>query len=387
MRMLAFLMLSVTALAADVKQFGAVGDGVADDTKAILKAAADCKSKLKAIQPKGGSFQGSCPELYFPAGKYKISQTITLCPYQAVRGEDAILVQSADKAILDFVGGYQNRVTGMQFVGGTRQIQYSNANVDSSFLTLRDCSFQSWSEYAVWAEGTVDDLHLSATLSVSRCRFDGGRAIYTHCDTTQVSDCEAHFRGASVPNGAAWICNKGYIRPNGQPYSYGGALGLNNLTLVPCPPLTPMEDGSAPKTINAYWIDNGGTVVCERVRFSGEGGGIPVVLQRAPINTRNPWKGSKVVLNACQVSCGQDADGMAGVVTLKGGFPQHLRITSCDSLVSNHIPVIRVAEGYDLGADVAAIPVPSLPMYSIILQGNQLYVDQPIPIPLLPFVK
>ena len=376
-------------LAVNPKDFGAIGDGVADDTAAIVAAVAECKSKLKAIAPVGGSYMGSCPELFFPSGKYKISAAITLNPYQSVRGEDAIIVQS-DPSSPIFVcdGGYQNRFAGMQFVGGSRQVTFSNANIDSSFLTFRDCAFQAWSEWSIWAEGTVDDLHLSTTLKVDRCRFDGGQAIYTHCDTTQVSDCEVHFRGPSIPPNGAWIKNAGFLRQNGV-YSYGGSLGLSNLTLVPAAPVVPAEDGSAPKTVPAYWIDNGGSVVCDRVRFSGEGAGVPILYHRAPVNLRNPWRGSKVVFDSCQLSCGQDADPTAAVVTLAGGFPQCLRFTGNHGLVSNKIPYIRVAPGYNISADIKAIKASaaaSLPMYSISYQNNQT-IAAPSVADLNPFVK
>lgn len=382
------LLLFLCLLAANPRDFGAVGDGVADDTAAIQAAANDCKSKLKVIQPTGGSYMGSCPELFFSAGKYRVSRSIQLCPYQTVRGEDSILIQAEpDASILEFNGGYQNRIIGMQFVGGSKQVVFSNANVDSSFLTFRDCAFQSWSEYSVVADGTVDDHHLSATLSFHRCRWDGARAIYTHCDTTQLNDCEAHFRGKNIPQDGGWIANAGFMRPNGI-YSYGGTLGLYNVTLVPAAPLVPAEDGSAPKLVNAYWIENGGSVVAERVRFSGEGAGVAPIIHRAPVNTRSPYRGSKIAIHACQVSCGQDADSKSAVVTLRGGFPQCLRITACDGLVSSSIPWIRVYPGYNLSADVASImkPASSLSQYTITIQGNQSFTSQPIPTPLQQFV-
>lgn len=379
----------MVAFGADVKGFGAIGDGVTDDTAAIQAAADDCKAKIKAIQPTGGSYQGTSPELFFPSGKYRISAAILLSPYQTARGEDAILIQ-ADQAspIFRFDWGYQNKICGLQFVGGSRQVTFANANIDSSFLTFRDCSFQGWQEFAVFAEGTVDDLHLSTTLSFDRCRWDGGRAVYTHCDTTQISNSEVHFRGSTIPNGGAWITNKGFPRPGGV-YSRGGTVGLSNITFVPAAPIVPKEDGTAPKTVNAYWIENGGNVVCDRIRFGGEGAGVPIINHVAPISLSYPYSGSKVILSACQVSCGQDADGTAAILTVRGGFPQCLRITACDGLISNKIPIVRVADGYNLGSDVQKLAAlkTAAAMYSITIQGNQIFASQPIPVPLQPFVK
>lgn len=57
-----------------VKDFGAVGDGVADDTAAIQAA-------INAVNAKGGG------TLYFPQGRYKLTATITLKPGVSILGE------------------------------------------------------------------------------------------------------------------------------------------------------------------------------------------------------------------------------------------------------------------------------------------------------------
>src|SRR5690242_1429764 len=94
--------------------FNAVGDGVADDTAAIQAAANFCNSKLQLSLPSSGQYQGTSPELLFPNGKYKLSGSITIGSYQSIRGEDAIIVQTASVPVLVYNNCYQNRITGMQ---------------------------------------------------------------------------------------------------------------------------------------------------------------------------------------------------------------------------------------------------------------------------------
>ncbi len=179
----------------------------------------------------------------------------------------------------------------------------------------------------------------------------------------------------------------GFQRSNGI-YSYGRTLEMYNLTQAPVAPIVPAEDVSAPKQVNSYWIDNGGSVVAERVRFSGEGAGVAPILHRAPVNIRSTFRGSKVALHACQVSCGQDPDNKSAVITLIQGFPQCLRITACDGLASQSIPRIRVAPGYNPSADVASIAKveSSINQYTITIQANHLFSAQAIPTTLQQFV-
>jgi hypothetical protein len=64
---------------ATVKDFGAVGDGIADDTAAINRALYQlyCREVNPAIRR----------SLFFPAGVYKVTDTIVIPPYATLKGE------------------------------------------------------------------------------------------------------------------------------------------------------------------------------------------------------------------------------------------------------------------------------------------------------------
>lgn len=368
---LAAIIAGASCFGADVKQFGAVGDGIANDTAAIQAAAADCTAKIRAIQPAGGSYMGCCPELYFPSGKYKISSEISLNGYQVVRGDDAILIQdSPGQRIFVFGGCYRNKVSGMQFLNGSRQIAFANANVDTTRLTVRDCAFQGWTEYAITAEGTVGDLHLSATLLIESSNFDGGSMLLTRADATTIRSSRHQFRGPVV-NGTPSIVNK----------ATGGVLKLDDFTGTPACPEADQ--------IRARWVDNWGSVIADGCRFGGEGGGIPILYDHGGPNLVNPWMGRKIVISNSQVCCGRNLWPESALITLEG-LPQCVRISGCSGLVSSTIPTIKVAAGYDIAGAVGDITThapTSLGMYAISFQGNQFYSPVPIPVPLQQFVK
>lgn len=72
----------IEGAAVNVKDFGAVGDGVADDTAAIQAA-------IDAIDASGGG------DVYFPFGTYLISSGVTLCSKIRIHGGNALIDHSA----------------------------------------------------------------------------------------------------------------------------------------------------------------------------------------------------------------------------------------------------------------------------------------------------
>ncbi len=76
----------------NVKWFGAIGDGVTDDTKAIQKAINSVSNLYPKINISGGNWQGG-GVIYFPKGKYNITQTLLIRDCISLIGESRTATQ------------------------------------------------------------------------------------------------------------------------------------------------------------------------------------------------------------------------------------------------------------------------------------------------------
>ena len=148
----------------NVRDFGAKGDGISDDSDAIQRA----------LLAAGGSDATrfmywawtAAPEVYFPEGTYLVSRTL-LVPacggakaesnHINLRGEKATLKQiDPDRDILYFRLAHRNLVEGLTFEGGKRQLKIWSRNKDRARVTIRDCTFRNSSGYAIDDQLRID---------------------------------------------------------------------------------------------------------------------------------------------------------------------------------------------------------------------------------------
>lgn len=94
-----------------VKDFGAVGDGVADDTLAFQKALAASKA------------------VFVPAGTYRVISTIALTDGQSLTGVgDASLITTALPITVLQIGGSYNHIADLKLFGGTVGIKFAGVS-------------------------------------------------------------------------------------------------------------------------------------------------------------------------------------------------------------------------------------------------------------------
>ena len=124
----------------NVLDFGAKGDGIADDTDAIQKCF------VKAAETYNP------PEVFFPAGTYLVSRTLLIPPNASnkgwgfinIRGNAATIKQSDPaKDIFYLHRAFRNLIEGITFDGGKTQIRWWTENQNGGHIVVRDCFFKT----------------------------------------------------------------------------------------------------------------------------------------------------------------------------------------------------------------------------------------------------
>lgn len=167
------LQVSLSAAAAghaslNVRDFGAVGDGVHDDTLAIQKAA-------DALYPGGikdgryvrtvrlrhvdGISDGANGEVFFPKGVYRVTGPVAFENSVNVRGEPGAVIRNVakDKPTFYFSNGYRVRLDDLAFEGGSTQVRQWARNLTDASLFVSRCSFTGSSGAALVSVGFCDN--------------------------------------------------------------------------------------------------------------------------------------------------------------------------------------------------------------------------------------
>ena len=300
----------------DVLNYGAVGDGIADDTNAI-KAAITAALALRQIGS-GGKFGGNplevsvgtAPTLYFPSGIYKVTSALTpdtanYIAFLSIVGEEAIIAVS--DGVICFGGvGYMTNISGLAIRDGSVAISVKTNNADTSLINISNCSFADQTTATV----RTDNNSNSTQLTIQHCKYVNYEA--TGYFLYQVT-------GDRVDIKNTWV----YTQAPAAFYVAGGQLSMYEMVGVP--------DGLINQT-GGRWIDFTGdaqSLICYNSRFGGESAGTAIVFNYVTPQATYPFFTSQIIFKDCDLFAGNAGRADRGVVIAKSGLPGIVRIEGC----------------------------------------------------------
>ena len=265
-----------------VKDFGAKGDGVADDTAAIQKAINYAQTLADSRQLPGvGLFNTAFPNIVFPKGYYKITSTLSLEGNRtfSIGSEDkAVIFGEGDTAIDLFTGTHVWKlyVKGLTFFNFNKVFNITSSNLDFAKWYFTECQVQRANLFV-----DAGSYALSRSTSVVFDRCDSQYAVKQFarlfCDTVSFSDCWLSLTGPgqALVYGNSLFSFKGcaFLPP-------GGAKGVGSAFIH----LT--DDNGAGGTV----FDKNRGVTIDSCRLSNEGGNPPLVVAdyaTPAVNTSN----------------------------------------------------------------------------------------------------
>jgi Pectate lyase superfamily protein len=196
-----------------VKDFGAVGDGVADDTAAIQDALDSAGS--------------SGVELYFPSGTYATDTALSLTNGDDywLSGTNAKILTTASSLFTNF--GASMHLRGMIFEGPTYGINYLNATAQCDIVFEAEyCQWLNFGSVAFRSYTTQTYTNSFTRFTLSNCLFDGNRndILLTQYDLTDVI-----VEGNRFLNGGPESCNFIGGTNQGARYIFDGNIFYNYL--------------------------------------------------------------------------------------------------------------------------------------------------------------
>jgi len=301
----------------NVRDFGAKGDGKADDTKAIQAAFDAAGKKVWSEQYPGSAYFISIPVVFFPSGKYLLSDTIRVGAN--VQGEGTAILQqkTAEKDIFFHADTWRWQLSGLTFVAGRHHLDIGNNNIDTGRIVIEKCAFYKAAGTAVKVRKGSN----STQISIRDC-------VFVHCDQALVNYCDMALLADS------WISSSRGMKDRAVIENRSGSLLLQNICGVP----------GVDRNNDQRWIDNYSTVTVQNFRFGGESSGFTAVVNFAPYDYTYPVTPTAVVLDSCDIYSLGNPQRRAAIFCEE--VPNQIIVRNCRGLCD--LPAIKVSEKVDL---------------------------------------
>lgn len=300
----------------NVRNFGARGDGTADDTPAIRAAFAAAAKTTISIPTPGTAHHYSQNNVYFPNGRYRLTET--LMPTANMVGEGNVILQQSDteKDIVSSKSVWRWRIHGFTFLGGRHHLHIGNANRDSGRIIIDNCNFYN-------AAGTAIRIRKgsnSTQATITNCTV-------LNCDQVLVNWCDMTKFADTWVTTARTMKNKAAIENH-------GILLIEHMLGVP---LVQAEN-------DQRWIDNHGGLTCRNVRFGGEFAGMTIVVNWARYDATYPVIPISVVIDNCHVYALGNPARKSMVYCEE--IPNQIIVTNNNGLPD--LPMVAVSDKLDL---------------------------------------
>jgi len=300
----------------NVKSFGAKGDGLTDDTQAILDTIAAARTTSFSQPTQKTAYIASNTTIFFPSGKYLLSQPLPASVNFLGEGGAILYQPDPEKDIISETGAWRWNARGISFQGGKSQLHIGNPNLDSGRLLIEDCAFYESADAAIRLRKGSN----SSQVHINDCTFLAcEQTLVNHCDMTVLSN--------------SWITTSRTMQNKAVIENHGILLMENS---VGAPAVNPDAD--------QRWIDNYEGVTCRNVRFGGEDGGMTIVVNFAPYISTYPVIPKFVILDSCYIYATGNSKRRCAVDCEE--IPNQIVIRSCNGFID--LPAVRINEKLDL---------------------------------------